>query len=566
MMKNTKILFVQLLSLILFFPSIFLAQAPESMNYQAVIRDGSGELVTSQQVGLRIKILQGSATGSSVYEETYSPTTNAYGLINLQLGTGTVQTGTFSSIDWGNGPYFVETAADVSGGTSYVTLSTTQFMSVPYALYAKSSDSWRSNANTTFSDKKVSVGHTNELYPLSVQSYHDGTISRGIDVLRTDNSGTNMGVPISFSLLNSNNQPYEFGKVVGRTQSNTSGAEVGSLSLQVADGTPWGQNYEQERMRIDNDMITINAENMANSEAILRLRGTNSNGDHSQLVDMKSAVDGHVTSSKFTIATRNQGTMNDHFVIDSEGKVGIGTTSSPTKKLSVEHDDGFSSGEHILANISRTTPTSGVAGLYFGYYADGTEETGGVVRSMGGLPLYLGTFSNKQLITVGHNSNVGIGTNIPNSLLDINNGYISLSGIGSQSGIVSNVDLGTFKLYCGPYTGNTSNGFWFRASDSLGQVDSFTDLFKIEPHDVDVVRVGVGTMSPQRNLHINDVMRLEPRPTAPSNPSKGDIYMDDSDNTLKYYNGTSWEDLAGSSSSSSSGSNANTLIYTSDGF
>ena len=129
MMKNTKILFVQLLSLILFFPSIFLAQAPESMNYQAVIRNGSGELVTSQQVGLRIKILQGSASGSSVYEETYLPTTNAYGLVNLQLGTGTVQSGTFSSIDWGNGPYFVETAADVSGGTSYVTLSTTQSLS-----------------------------------------------------------------------------------------------------------------------------------------------------------------------------------------------------------------------------------------------------------------------------------------------------------------------------------------------------------------------------------------------------------------------------------------------------
>lgn len=136
-MNHVKILFFQLSFFILLFPSFFLAQAPESMNYQAVIRDGSGELVSSQQVGLLIKILQGSATGSSVYEETYSPTTNAYGLVNLQLGTGTVQTGTFSSIDWGNGPYFVETAADVSGGTSYVTISTTQFMSVPYALYAK---------------------------------------------------------------------------------------------------------------------------------------------------------------------------------------------------------------------------------------------------------------------------------------------------------------------------------------------------------------------------------------------------------------------------------------------
>ena len=126
-----------LLIAILLWSNSFLAQAPESMNYQAVIRDGSGEFVTSQQVGFRIKILQGSATGNSVYEETYSPNTNAYGLVNLQLGTGNVQSGTFSSIDWGNGPYFVETAADVSGGTSYVTLSTTQFMSVPYALYAK---------------------------------------------------------------------------------------------------------------------------------------------------------------------------------------------------------------------------------------------------------------------------------------------------------------------------------------------------------------------------------------------------------------------------------------------
>ena len=92
------------LVVLLLWSNSLLAQAPESMNYQAVIRNGSGDLVASQQVGIRIKILQGSASGSSVYEETYSPTTNAYGLVNLQLGTGTVQSGTFSSIDWGNGP------------------------------------------------------------------------------------------------------------------------------------------------------------------------------------------------------------------------------------------------------------------------------------------------------------------------------------------------------------------------------------------------------------------------------------------------------------------------------
>jgi hypothetical protein len=113
------------------------AQSPESMNYQAVIRDGSGNVLSSQAVGLRIKILQGSATGTSVYQETFTPTTNAYGSIAIQIGTGTVVSGTFNTIDWGANSYYVETAVDISGGNTYTVISTTQFVSVPYALYAK---------------------------------------------------------------------------------------------------------------------------------------------------------------------------------------------------------------------------------------------------------------------------------------------------------------------------------------------------------------------------------------------------------------------------------------------
>jgi hypothetical protein len=111
--------------------------APESMNYQAIIRNGSGDIVASQSVGIRIDILQGSATGTSVYQETFTTTTNAYGSIAIQIGTGTVVSGTFNTIDWGANSYYVETAVDISGGTNFTTISTTQFMSVPYALYAK---------------------------------------------------------------------------------------------------------------------------------------------------------------------------------------------------------------------------------------------------------------------------------------------------------------------------------------------------------------------------------------------------------------------------------------------
>ena len=88
---------------------------------------------------MRMTIQQGSIGGTTVYQETFSPTTNAYGLVNLEIGSGTVVSGDFTTIDWSAGPYFIETAVDVTGGTSYAVMGTSQLMSVPYALYAKTS-------------------------------------------------------------------------------------------------------------------------------------------------------------------------------------------------------------------------------------------------------------------------------------------------------------------------------------------------------------------------------------------------------------------------------------------
>ena len=114
-------------------------QAPESFNYQAVVRNAGNIILNNQAVGLRMTIQQGSIGGTTVYSETFSPTTNAYGLVNLQIGNGTVVSGTFANIDWSAGPYFMETAVDVTGGTNYSVMGTSQLMSVPYALYAKTS-------------------------------------------------------------------------------------------------------------------------------------------------------------------------------------------------------------------------------------------------------------------------------------------------------------------------------------------------------------------------------------------------------------------------------------------
>jgi len=114
-------------------------QAPEGFKYQAVVRDAGNTILNNQAVGMRMTIQQGSIGGTTVYQETFAPTTNGYGLVNLEIGSGTVVSGDFTTIDWANGPYFIETAVDITGGTSYAVMGTSQLMSVPYALYAKTS-------------------------------------------------------------------------------------------------------------------------------------------------------------------------------------------------------------------------------------------------------------------------------------------------------------------------------------------------------------------------------------------------------------------------------------------
>ena len=115
------------------------AQAPQSFSYQAVVRGTDNALVSNKKVGMKISLLKGSETGTAVYVETHTPTSNANGLVSIAIGTGTKDASStvFASIDWANGPYFVKTETDPAGGTSYSLSSVSQLLSVPYAIHAK---------------------------------------------------------------------------------------------------------------------------------------------------------------------------------------------------------------------------------------------------------------------------------------------------------------------------------------------------------------------------------------------------------------------------------------------
>lgn len=138
------------------------AQSPEKISYQAVIRNSNNNLVTNSIIGMQISILQSSVNGTAVYTEIQMPTTNSNGLVTIEIG----QDNDFSDIDWANGPYFIKTEIDLERGTNYTITSSSQLLSVPYALYAKTADSFSGTIDTSV---------TNEIQNLS------SVLSQGAD-------------------------------------------------------------------------------------------------------------------------------------------------------------------------------------------------------------------------------------------------------------------------------------------------------------------------------------------------------------------------------------------------
>ena len=192
-----KLLFLSVLiihSSVLLFNSAS-AQAPSGFTYQSVLRDANNDLIINTAVGTQISILQTTAGGTAVYVETHTASTNANGLLTLQVGAGSAQSGTFASIDWSAGPYFIKSETDPAGGTTYTITGTQQMMSVPYALHAKTAENGVYTAGTgiditnnvvsTTSTCGLSIGDT---YQGGIIFYLDATGCHGLIAAPSDQS------------------------------------------------------------------------------------------------------------------------------------------------------------------------------------------------------------------------------------------------------------------------------------------------------------------------------------------------------------------------------------------
>lgn len=115
------------------------AQVPQGINYQTVVRNGSGAIISNQNVNFRLSVVSGSPTGTIVYIEAHPVATNSLGLVNLIIGQGSPLLGTFSSINWGSASHYLSVELDPAGGQAFQLMGTSQLMSVPYALSAGNS-------------------------------------------------------------------------------------------------------------------------------------------------------------------------------------------------------------------------------------------------------------------------------------------------------------------------------------------------------------------------------------------------------------------------------------------
>ena len=232
---NTKKLFIIFCIIASQFINSVNAQAPQSFNYQAVAHTSSGAIISSQAVSFRISILQGSATGSSVYSEIHAVTTNQSGLVNFAIGGGTLVSGNFATINWSQGPYFVKVELDATGGSTYVTMSTTQLLSVPYAQYAERSG----NLNVfTYRNTKL-YGENGMSLPqggTQKSTYSLNYICGNLETISFSNSTLPSGVTISHSSA-SNVIDFVDTLIVSATSSALAGSYPITLTATSSSGT-----------------------------------------------------------------------------------------------------------------------------------------------------------------------------------------------------------------------------------------------------------------------------------------------------------------------------------------
>lgn len=252
------------------------AQVPEKMSYQAIVRNVGGQVLANQSIGIRASILQGSPAGAAVYSERLTGNTNANGLITLEIGSGTVLTGTFNTINWSTGSYYLKTETDPTGGTTYTITGTSQLLSVPYAMYAKTAGSGGGSFSIPYTNTVNNAGNL-----FSLINDGDGTSLEGVNNTTSSSIASVRGIV-------SNIAPGGFSSGVRGINNGTGGLGVGVWGSQAGSG--WGvYGVTPNGIGVYGNSSTAGYGVYANSNTGTGLNATSTNGISATIANFNNA-------------------------------------------------------------------------------------------------------------------------------------------------------------------------------------------------------------------------------------------------------------------------------------
>lgn len=382
-----------LLSIVAVFVSIqFLnAQVPDKINYQAVVRNTTGEIVANQLVGVRISILEGTIAGPVVFQETHSPTTNNYGLINFQIGTGSNSGPALNTVDWSADDYFIQIEVDPTGGTSYTINSVTQLVAVPYAMHARTVEfnddadadpTNEYNTGATFDGTNLQITDAGSTLNVDLSSLEDDadadptneiqTISKVGNIITLSDGGGAITDDVNDADASPTNE-LQTVSVAGSTVTLSNGG--GSFSINDADASTTNElntsaNLSGTTLNIIDagGTISVNLSSLVNDADASTTNelntGANLSGTTLNIIDAGGTIsvnlsslvndaDASTTNELNTGANLSGSTLN---IIDAGGTISVNLASLDTddQTLSVSGNDLTISGGNTVALPTQT--------------------------------------------------------------------------------------------------------------------------------------------------------------------------------------------------------------------